>query len=158
MINILFVCMGNICRSPSAEGFFTTALKQSAIKDRVSTDSAGTHSYHVGHSPDSRAVDTAASFDVEIGHLRARKVITADFHHYDLIVAMDRSNLADLERIKPSGSNASLKMMMEYHPQGQPEEVPDPYYGGMEGFSYMCELLQSATVGLLQDLEGRLVQ
>lgn len=158
MINILFVCMGNICRSPSAEGFFARALQQSAYKDRVSIDSAGTHSYHIGHAPDQRAVETASKFGVEIGHLRARKVSTVDFHNYDLIIAMDRSNFADLQFIQPSDSKAGLKMMMEYHPQGQPEEVPDPYYGGIDGFTYMCELLQSATAGLLTDVEGRLGQ
>ena len=156
MINILFVCMGNICRSPSAEGFFARVLEQSAYKDLVSCDSAGTHSYHVGHAPDSRAVDTATNFGVDIAHLRARKVSVSDFHNYDLIVAMDRSNFADLKAIQPVSSNASLKMMMKYHPEGQPEEVPDPYYGGIDGFTYMCELLESATVGLLKDIEERL--
>ncbi len=156
MINILFVCMGNICRSPSAEGFFARALAQSQYKDLISIDSAGTHSYHVGHSPDPRAIETASNFDVDLGHLRARKVSVSDFHEFDLIVAMDRSNLADLQLIQPEGSSASLKMMMKYHPDGRPDEVPDPYYGGIDGFSYMCELLDSATAGLLKDVEERL--
>lgn len=156
MFNILFVCMGNICRSPSAEGFFATALQRSDFRDRISIDSAGTHSYHVGHAPDSRAIETASQFGVKIGQLRARKVNVADFNQYDLIVAMDRSNLGDLQRIQPAGSSAKLKMMMEYHPQGQPAEVPDPYYGGMDGFTYMCELLESATDGLLKEVEEQL--
>ena len=156
MINILFVCMGNICRSPSAEGFFAHALQDSAYRERVSIDSAGTHSYHVGHAPDSRAVETASNFDVDIAHLRARKVSTDDFYHYDLIVAMDRDNLAGLNAIQPADSKASLKMMMHYHPDGYPQDVPDPYYGGMDGFKYMCELLEAATTGLLRDVEGRL--
>lgn len=156
MIKILFVCMGNICRSPSAEGFFINALKQSAIAKNVSTDSAGTHGYHVGHSPDARAVETAKGFGVDISYLRARKVSVSDFHEYDLIIAMDRDNLANLQRIQPVDSSARLKMMMEYHPEGRPEEVPDPYYGGMDGFTYMCELLVSATAGLLKDIELRL--
>jgi len=156
MNNILFVCMGNICRSPSAEGFFARALQGSSYKDMISIDSAGTHSYHVGYEPDSRAIEMAANFGVEIGHLRARKVKSADFHDFDLIIAMDRSNLANLRAIQPSGSTASLKMMMEYHPEGQPEEVPDPYYGELDGFNYMCELLDAATAGLLKDVEERL--
>ena len=156
MINILFVCMGNICRSPSAEGFFATALQQSDYGDQVSIDSAGTHGYHVGHGPDSRAVDTAANFGVDIEHLRSRKVNTSDFHNYDLIVAMDRSNLEDLQRIQPAGSTASLKMMMDYHPEGHPHDVPDPYYGGMDGFTYMSNLLVSATRGLLKSVDGLL--
>lgn len=158
MINILFVCMGNICRSPSAEGFFATALKKSKYREQVSIDSAGTHSYHVGHTPDARATATALDFGVDISHLHARKVAASDFNHYDLIIAMDRSNFEDLQRIQPAGSKASLKMMMQYHPQAEPEEVPDPYYGGMGGFTYMCELLESATQGLLEDVEGRLGQ
>ena len=156
MNNILFVCMGNICRSATAEGFFARALQGSRFKDVISIDSAGTHSYHVGYEPDSRAIKMAANFGVEIGHLRARKVKPADFHDFDLIIAMDRSNLANLRAIQPSGSTASLKMMMEYHPQGQPEEVPDPYYGELDGFNYMCELLDAATAGLLKDVEERL--
>lgn len=156
MINILFVCMGNICRSPSAEGFFARALQGSVYKDQVSIDSAGTHSYHVGHEPDSRAIETASKFGVKIGHLRARKVSQSDFQEYDLIIAMDRENFTHLQAIQPPGSAASLQMMMEYHPQKQPAEVPDPYYGGIDGFTYMCELLDSATAGLLRDVEERL--
>jgi protein-tyrosine phosphatase len=156
MINILFVCMGNICRSPSAEGFFTAALQRSGITDVVTTDSAGTHSWHIGHAPDSRAVETASEFKVDIGHLRARKVAASDFERFDLIIAMDHSNLADLQRIQPPGSKASLKMMMDYHPEGRLQEVPDPYYGGKEGFIHMCELLKAATEGLLEDIENRL--
>jgi len=158
MNNILFVCMGNICRSPSAEGFFARVLEQSSYRDRVSIDSAGTHSYHVGHSPDTRAADTALKFGVDIAHLRARKVNIADFHNFDLIVAMDHSNLEDLRSIQPENSKAKLVLMMNYHPEGNPAEVPDPYYGGIDGFTYMCELLDLATAGLLRDVEEALSQ
>ncbi len=158
MINILFVCMGNICRSPSAEGFFARALKNSSRAEQVSIDSAGTHGYHVGHSPDSRAVDTAQGFGVDISGLRARKVCADDFNDFDLIVAMDHDNLADLRAIQPAGSKARLVSMMDYHPERRPSEVPDPYYGGMSGFNYMCELLQAATRGLLEEVEGKLDQ
>lgn len=156
MINILFVCMGNICRSPSAEGFFVNVLEASEYKDRVSTDSAGTHGYHVGHSPDSRAVETASDFGVDISRLRARRVSVSDFSDFDLIIAMDRNNFEDLQQLRPRGSKAELQMMMHYHPESQPIDVPDPYYGGMDGFKYMCELLESATRGLLNDIKGRL--
>lgn len=158
MINILFVCMGNICRSPSAEGFFANALQQSDYQDQVSIDSAGTHSYHIGHAPDQRAVDTASGFGVDIGHLRARKVKASDFYNYDLIIPMDHRNLEDLQLIQPSDSTASLQLMLKYHPEGHPEEVPDPYYGGIDGFTYMCKLLDLATAGLLKDIEARLGQ
>ncbi len=158
MINILFICMGNICRSPSAEGFFRTALQHSDYKNQVSVDSAGTHGYHIGHTPDSRAVDTARQFNVDISQLRARKVSESDFHDNDLIIAMDHANLADLQRLQPPGAKAKLEMMMQYHPDGQPDEVPDPYYGGMEGFTYMCSLLETATAGLLEDIEEQLAR
>lgn len=148
--------MGNICRSPSAEGFFSTALKQSDLWDQVAVDSAGTHGYHTGEAPDSRAVAAASGFGVDIGALRARKVEVADFDKFDLIVAMDHSNFEDLQRIRPEGSRADLRMMMHYHPDMHPEEVPDPYYGGMNGFTYMCELLQSAAGGLLERVEEQL--
>lgn len=148
--------MGNICRSPSAEGFFARALNDSPYADRVSIDSAGTHGYHVGQPPDSRAVETAQSFGVDISSLRARKVSVDDFHCFDLIVAMDHDNLADLQARQPANSKARLVAMMDYHPERQPAEVPDPYYGGMSGFSYMCELLDAATRGLLQEVEGSL--
>ncbi len=150
--------MGNICRSPSAEGFFARALQASEYKDQVSIDSAGTHGYHVGHAPDSRAVETAMSFGVDISQLRARKIDASDFKEYDLIIAMDHENFRGLQHIRPAGSKAVLKMMMHYHPEARPEEVPDPYYGGMDGFSYMCKLLAAATQGLLKEVEGRLGQ
>lgn len=156
MIKILFVCMGNICRSPSAEGFFARALDKSPHRDLVSIDSAGTHSYHVGHAPDSRAVDTASTFGVDISNLRARKVSAEDFHEFDLVIAMDKSNYSDLQAIQPVDSRAQLRMMMDYHPEGNPKDVPDPYYGGMDGFTRMCKLLDLATAGLLLEVEDRL--
>lgn len=121
-------------------------------------DSAGTHGYHIGHSPDSRAIETAMNFGVDISGLRARKVSVSDFDDFDMIIAMDRSNFEDLQRIRPAGSKCDLSMMMQYHPEAQPEEVPDPYYGGMNGFTYMCELLETATQGLLKDVEERLAR
>jgi protein-tyrosine phosphatase len=156
MIKILFVCMGNICRSPSAEGFFTRVLEQSPIAGQVTVDSAGTHGYHVGQSPDDRAADTAKQFGVDISRLRSRKVTLEDFEHFDLIVAMDRDNLADLRAMQPEHSSARLVLMMDYHPDRYPGEVPDPYYGGMGGFRYMCQLLDAATRGLLEEVEGQL--
>jgi protein-tyrosine phosphatase len=148
--------MGNICRSPSAEGFFAAALQKSRFRTQVSIDSAGTHGYHIGQAPDARAVATALNFGVDISRLRARKVGVYDFDHYDLIIAMDNNNYQDLQRIRPAGARASLQMMMQYHPDARPKEVPDPYYGSMDGFTYMCELLEAATLGLLENVEGQL--
>jgi len=156
--------MGNICRSPSAEGFFARQLQGSPHKELISIDSAGTHSYHVGHPPDPRAIETAMQFDVQINQLRARKVRISDFNDFDLILAMDRSNLEDLRAIQPDNSRAELKLMMAYHPlwrsdssaAGRYDEVPDPYYGGIDGFLHMFELLELATDGLLKDVEGQI--
>ncbi len=160
MFNILFICMGNICRSPAAEGFFARQLQNSQFKDRISIDSAATHSYHIGSAPDPRAIQTGAQYDVDIGHLRVRKVTSADFHDFDLIIAMDHNNIANLQSIRPAGSTAEIELMMAYHPEyatrRQSDEVPDPYYGDIDGFVYMYELLELATAGLLKDIEGRL--
>ncbi len=109
MINILFVCMGNICRSPSAEGFFVTALQTSKYREQISTDSAGTHGYHVGHAPDPRAVATALDFGVDISQLCARKVSVSDFDNFDLIIAMDSSNFSDLQSIQPAGFQSEFE-------------------------------------------------
>jgi protein-tyrosine phosphatase len=166
MINILFICMGNICRSPAAEGFFAKQLQDSNYKEMVSIDSAATHSYHIGHAPDPRAIATGEKFDVQIGHLRARKVTPSDFDDFDLIIGMDESNMALLRAIQPANSRAELQLMMAYHPASQADsgsekvldEVPDPYYGDMDGFVFMYELLELATAGLLKDIEGRLSQ
>ncbi len=151
--------MGNICRSPSAEGFFAHHLSKSTYADLIAIDSAGTHSYHIGYPPDPRAIKTAAQFHIHIDHLRARKVNAKDFHDFDLMIAMDHSNLANLQAIRPGGSTAELQLMMAYYPKnhapGQADEVPDPYYGGMDGFVHMFELLELATAGLLTEVEER---
>lgn len=160
MFKILFVCMGNICRSPSAEGFFAHHLQQSVYKQQILIDSAGTHSYHLGHSPDPRAIKAAQQQGIELGQLRARKVCLDDFAEFDLIIAMDTSNYNNLQALRPVDSKANIEMMLSYHPRIDsnevPEEVPDPYYGGADGFIYMNELLDKATAALLLDIETHL--
>jgi protein-tyrosine phosphatase len=148
--------MGNICRSPSAEGFFSKALNNSPVAGRIAVDSAGTHGYHVGQAPDDRAAAMARQFGVDISRLRARKVTAEDFERFDLVVAMDRDNLADLRAMQPESSQTRLVLMMDYHPDRYPGEVPDPYYGGMDGFRYMRQLLDAATRGLLEEVAGQL--
>lgn len=156
MFNILFVCMGNICRSPTAEGFFRHHLRGSALQQQVSADSAGTHGYHIGDTPDPRAIEAAQEYGVDISHLRARKVTPADFRAHDMIVAMDHVNLAGLEDVQPRDCTARVHLMMSWHPNAAGIEVPDPYYGDFEDFRSMCGLLDAATAGLLADLETRL--
>ena len=152
--------MGNICRSPAAEGFFARQLLGSRFKDQIAIDSAATHSDHVGSAPDPRAIQIGAQHDVDISQLRVRKVTTADFHHFDLIIAMDHHNLDNLRAVQPVGSTAELELMMTYHPHNtssnHSDEVPDPYYGDIDGFEYMYELLELATAGLLKNVEDQL--
>jgi protein-tyrosine phosphatase len=153
MFKILFVCMGNICRSPTAEGFFRHHLERSALAGAIGVDSAGTHEYHLGNAPDPRAVEAASCFGVDISKLRARRVTGADFHDFDRIVAMDQQNLHALQRLSPGGGGVEPELMMAHAPRLHINEVPDPYYGGPRDFQHMCELLDEATRGLLQSLE-----
>jgi protein-tyrosine phosphatase len=148
--------MGNICRSPSAEGFFRRQLASSGVADRVRVDSAGTHGYHVGNPPDHRAVSEAATRGVDLGGLTSRRFESQDFERFDHVVAMDRDNLEILERLKPAGNQARLDLMLDYAPGCGYAEVPDPYYGGASGFKLMCDLLEDATRGLLRHVEAEL--
>jgi protein-tyrosine phosphatase len=148
--------MGNICRSPSAEGFFCHHLEKSSISKLVSADSAGTHSYHIGNAPDHRAISEAGQFGVDISQLRARKITASDFGRFDLIIAMDQHNLSLIEQLQPAHSHAQIALMMDYdHSEGL-SEVPDPYYGSQEDFTFMCRLLDKASRNLLHKLESSL--
>ncbi|SDU00023.1 low molecular weight protein-tyrosine-phosphatase [Halopseudomonas salegens] len=150
-MKVLFVCLGNICRSPSAEGVFRQRLAQRS-QPGVSVDSAGTAGYHVGKAPDPRAVAAARKRGIDISGLRARQVSAEDFSRFDLILAMDRSNLTDLHRLDP-GNGARLRLFMEYAPD-QPLEVPDPYYGGEQGFEQVLDMLEQASDALLNELQA----
>ncbi len=149
---VLFVCMGNICRSPTAEGVFRHILQQHGLTEGYEVDSAGTHAYHVGESPDHRAAQAAARRGISLAGQRARKVRAEDFEHFDLILAMDDSNLRDLQRICPSQHRHKLKKMLDFGTTGG--DVPDPYYGGEDGFEHVLDLLEDACNGLLDTLEG----
>jgi len=144
--------MGNICRSPTAEGFFKYHLDSSAHRQHVLVDSAGTNAYHVGDAPDPRAIAAAQKHGVDIRSLRACKVVAEDFTRQDMIIAMDRENFATLQALKPVDCRAQLHMMMAWHPAGEPSEVPDPYYGDFDGFDDMCKLLDTATAALAEDV------
>ncbi len=155
--SVLFVCMGNICRSPSAEGFFLRHLDRNGMGGTVITDSAGTHSYHLGQPPDSRAISMAAEFGVDIAGLRARRIQADDFHDFDLIIGMDETNLRGINQAAGNEpGDARLELMMTYASRYPGlTEVPDPYYGDLRDFRYMCELLDDATSGLLAHLRDR---
>lgn len=152
MIRILFVCMGNICRSPTAEGVFRAQVQAAGLDNLIATDSAGTHGYHVGDPPDRRAISAAARRGIDISDLRARRVQTDDFQRFDLVLAMDRSNLGRLARLCPPDAVAWPRLFMDFAPHIATPDVPDPYYGGPDGFEHVLDLAEEASRGLLDHL------
>jgi protein-tyrosine phosphatase len=151
-MKILFVCMGNICRSPSAEGVFRRLLAQRAPDLPIEIASAGTHDYHVGDPPDERAVAAARRRGIDLSRLRARTVRGEDFAYYDLILAMDEDNLRELRRQAPAARHDHIRLLMDYAPAATARAVPDPYYGGARGFEEVLDLLEEAAEGLLSNL------
>jgi len=145
--------MGNICRSPTAEGVVRMLVEREAPDLALDLDSAGTHSYHLGHPPDSRSADAALKRGVDLSHLRARKVVAGDFTRFDLVLAMDRANLADLQAMAPVENQHSLRLFMSFAGEAAgTDEVPDPYYGGPNGFEQVLDLAELAGRGLIEAL------
>ena len=153
MSKILFVCLGNICRSPMAEGIMAAELARRGITG-VEIDSAGTGSWHTGEPPDKRATAEVAKRGIDISHLRARQVTSADFDHFDIIIAMDRDNFANLCAVAGPAREHKVKMFLDFAPGGN-RDVPDPYYGGPQGFSLVLNLLEMAAAGLCDQLEAK---
>lgn len=151
---ILFCCMGNICRSPTAEGVFRHVLAAQAPDLQIEIDSAGTHDYHVGAPPDRRAIAAAKRRGIDLSQLRARMVAAEDFATYDLILAMDEDNLQELRRRAPAVHHERIRLMMEFAPQAASRFVPDPYYGGAQGFEEVLDLLEEAAQGLVIELRS----
>lgn len=154
-IKILFVCMGNICRSPTAEGVFRHQVSEAGQADTIIIDSAGTHAYHIGSSPDTRAQQAALQRGYDLGSLRGRQVGAKDFHEFDYILAMDRENLANLLLICPPQEQHKLKLFMEFSRGFVEREVPDPYYGGSQGFENVLNMVEDAASGLLEEILAR---
>jgi len=151
-VRVLFVCMGNICRSPTAEAVFREVVRQEGRGIDVHVDSAGTHAYHVGEPPDSRAIVAARRRGIGMDSLRARVVSREDFLRFDYLLAMDRQNLEHLQRLAPAGHRARLQLFLDYAPEAGLSEVPDPYYGGETGFERVLDLVEAASRGLLSTL------
>ena len=154
MIRVLFVCMGNICRSPTAEGVFHHKVTQADMHDRIAIDSAGTHAYHVGNPPDPRSQEAARKRNIDLSTQRARRVSPEDFEVFDYIIAMDESNRDDLLAICPSGHEEKVRLFLEFADTEQ-TEVPDPYYGQGRGFEIVLNLVEDAAEGLLAHIKEK---
>ena len=153
-IKVLFVCMGNICRSPTAEGVFQNLLEREGFADFIEVDSAGTHAYHVGEPPDLRSQQAARSRGVDLSEQRARRVCKEDFGRFDLVLAMDRENLRILEQTCPIEHRDRVKLFLDYAFTTSKADVPDPYYGGGHGFEIVLDLVEEASQGLLASLRN----
>lgn len=151
-VAVLFVCMGNICRSPTAHGVFESLVSQQGLQDVILVESAGTGSWHVGEPPDRRAQQAALQRGYELGQLRARQVAAEDFTRFDYLLAMDSDNLAELEAMKPRTFEGELKLFLDYASGDCEREVPDPYYGGAGGFERVLGLVENAAAGLLSHI------
>lgn len=149
MVKVLFVCMGNICRSPTAEGVFSHLVRESNLQEKIHIDSAGTHAYHIGEPPDSRAQAAARQRRIDLSPQRARKVKSEDLDAFDYVLAMDQGNFADLEAICPAGQEHKLRLFLDFANRFEEREVPDPYYGGDQGFEHVLNLVEDASLGLL---------
>ena len=151
-VRVLMVCMGNICRSPTAEGVLRRALQRHAPYLNVEVDSAGTHGYHIGEPPDRRSIAHAQRRGIDLSGLRARQLVAEDFQRFDWIVCMDAANVRAAERLRPEESSAQLVRLLDWSPDHVERDVPDPYYGGAEDFERVLDLVERAVLGLIEGL------
>jgi protein-tyrosine phosphatase len=151
-VSVLFVCMGNICRSPTAEAVFRYYVEKAGLSNRISIDSAGTHDYHIGDPPDSRSQRAAKQRGYDMSKLRGRQVEVADFFRFDYVLAMDEANLSILQRLCPHESPNHLGLFLEFAIRHSEHEVPDPYYGGADGFEHVLDLVEDGAEGLLKNI------
>ena len=153
MVKVLFVCLGNICRSPTAEGVFRKILEDNALAQDIMVDSAGTHAYHIDQPPDLRAQQAAARRGIDMSASRGRQTIARDIEEFDYVLAMDRENYRSLTRIK--GESENIRLLLDYSENFSEDEVPDPYYGGSNGFEKVLDMIEDACQGLLEDIRQR---
>ncbi len=154
-VKVLFVCMGNICRSPTAEAVFRRYVEQEGLADHIHIDSAGTHDYHIGAAPDPRTQQAAQQRGYDMSQLRGRQVEAVDFARFDYVLAMDQANLSILERLRPRDAQSHLGLFLEFAMRHAEREVPDPYYGGADGFERVLDMVEDAAAGLLQHIRQR---
>jgi protein-tyrosine phosphatase len=151
-VKVLFVCMGNICRSPTAEAVFRSYVEKAGLADKIHIDSAGTLDYHVGAAPDTRAQRAARQRGYDMSKLRGRQVEAQDFFRFDYVLAMDNLNLVTLERLRPDDAQSHLGLLLEFAKHHREHEVPDPYNGGVEGFERVLDMVEDAADGLLKHI------
>lgn len=154
-MKVLFVCLGNICRSPTAEAVFRYQVAAAGLEERIHIDSAGTADWHRGKSPDNRSCQFARHRGYDLESLRARQVCAEDFERFDLILAMDHDNLAHLQALRPASARAELDLFLKRYGLGC-DAVPDPYYGGDDGFEHVLDLVEQAGSALLKEIKRRL--
>jgi protein-tyrosine phosphatase len=155
VFRVLFVCTGNICRSPTAEGIFRNLVAARGLTDRIDADSAGIGSWHAGEPPDARSQESAAARGVDISSQRARSVRPDDYANFDLILAMDSGHYRSLERSCPAAFADRVRLFMDYAPETGMTDVPDPYYGAGNGFTRVFDMIEIASMRLLSDIETR---
>ncbi len=155
MIRVLFVCTGNICRSPTAEGVFRSLVDAAGLERRIETDSAGTIAYHAGAAPDGRSVETALERGIDLSGQRARQIEASDFTGFDYLVALDTSHLERLTELCPAGENHRICMLMDFAPQAGVRDVPDPYYSAFGGFERVFDMIEAGARGLLERIRER---
>jgi len=154
--SVLFVCLGNICRSPTAEGIFRQLVNEAGLEDRVEIDSAGTAGWHTGNGPDPRSCETAAKYGVDITGLRARQLHRNDFERFHFIIALDRNNLKDIQAVAPVGHTANVRLLLDFVPGMEGQPVPDPYYGTVADFEEAYRLAQLGCEALLETVRAEL--
>lgn len=154
-VKVVFICMGNICRSPTAEAVFRRVVELNGLGQTVQIDSAGTHDYHIGEAPDPRTQRAARERGYDMSKLRGRQVCADDFYRFDYLLAMDEANLSILKRMRPKDATSHLGLFLEFAERHSEREVPDPYYGGADGFERVLDMVEDASGGLLRHLRSK---
>lgn len=153
---VLFVCLGNICRSPTAHGVFLELVRRENLHERILVDSCGTGSFHIGEKPDPRTIRAAAKRQYDLSVLRARQIKPEDFSYFDYILAMDRMNLGNIKAMAPKNHPGHIGLFLEFGQQRTYTQVPDPYYENEEGFDLVLDLVEDASRGLLESIKQKL--